>query len=112
MLQLAKRIGAAWRRHGPVRFARFAVYNTWYQVRLLKPGVPRLIDEDDFDKAFDTDTVTIREIGSLDIDGPSARHAVRYQASSADLVRTAIASVDADLSDMAFVDFGSGNGRS
>jgi|SRR5580658_1008269 hypothetical protein len=111
MLQLAKRIEAAWRRHGPVRFVRFAAYNIWYQLRLLRQCVPRPNDEDAFDEELGTDTAQIREIGSLDIDALSARHAVRYQASPAALVRTAISSLDADLSDMVFVDFGSGKGR-
>ena len=111
MLQLAKRIEAACRRHGPVRFVRFAAYNIWYQLRLLRQCVPRPNDQDAFDEELGTHTAQIREIGSLDIDALSARHAVRYQASPAALVRTAISSLDADLSDMVFVDFGSGKGR-
>lgn len=50
-------------------------------------------------------------MGSLDIESPNARHARRYQPSSAVLVKQAIERLDIDLSDLTFIDFGSGKGR-
>jgi hypothetical protein len=111
MPQLAKRIVSAWRRHGPTRFLRLAAYNVWYQLRIPRRDTPAPVESDDFDKELGTDTIQIREVGTLEIDGPSARHAVRYQASSAALVRSTISGLATDLSDMTFVDFGSGKGR-
>lgn len=80
-------------------------------MRLLRRGAAPSTDTDAFDAEFGIDTAKIREIGTLDLDAQSARHAVRYQASPADLVRGAIESLNVDPSDMVFVDFGSGKGR-
>jgi SAM-dependent methyltransferase len=67
---------------------------------------------DTFDAKNGTDTGGICEIGTLDIAcSPNAIYAERYQASSIDWVRRSLASLDIELSQFAFVDFGSGKGR-
>jgi len=100
---------SAWRRHGPLRFVRLAVYNAWYELRLARRRARQ--NGDDFDAAHGTDTAQVVEVGSLDIESANVRHAVRYQPSSAGLVRQAIESLEVDLSKLTFIDFGSGKGR-
>jgi hypothetical protein len=109
MKRWRQRALSAWRRHGPVRFFRLALYNAWYELRLPRRRVRQ--SGDDFDATHGTDTARVLEVGSLDIESPNARHAVRYQPSSAALVRKAIEWLDVDLSTLTFIDFGSGKGR-
>jgi predicted RNA methylase len=109
MRQWPKRALSAWRRHGSLRFFRLAVYNAWCALRLARRRGP--LNGDDFDAAHGTDTARVLEISSLHIESPNARYAVRYQPSSAALVKKAIEWLDIDLSDLTFVDFGSGKGR-
>jgi hypothetical protein len=107
------RLSKAYRRHGLREFIRLSVFNLRYhmgaQFRSRHCGVA----EDDFDRAYGTDTAGIREIGSLDIRSENSRAAVRYEPSSERSIRELIERAKAalDLSDFAFVDFGSGKGR-
>jgi SAM-dependent methyltransferase len=66
---------------------------------------------DPFDSVYGTETSGIREIGTLEIESANVRHAVRYEPSSAALVRNAIEQLGLELSQFTFVDFGSGKGR-
>jgi predicted RNA methylase len=109
MKQWRRRALSAWRRHGPLRFFQLTVYNAWYEVRRTRRRATP--DGDDFDAAHGTDTARVQEVSSLDIESPNARHAVRYEPSSAALVKQAIEWLSADLSDLTFIDFGSGKGR-
>jgi SAM-dependent methyltransferase len=102
-----KRAFSAWRRHGPLRFLQLAVYNAWYELARRRAR----LNGDDFDAGHGTDTARVVEVSSLDMKSPNVRHAVRYQPSSAALVKKAIDWLDIDLSDLAFIDFGSGKGR-
>lgn len=109
MRHCPKRALSAWRRHGPLRFLQLAVYNAWCELGLARRRAR--LNGDDFDPAHGTDTARVAEVSSLDIESPNARHAVRYQPSSAALVKEAIDRLDIDLSDLTFIDFGSGKGR-
>jgi predicted RNA methylase len=94
-----------------LKFCRLAAYNVAYYVRH-----PRGSDELDphgrsFDAALGIDTTSIREVGTLEIDSPNVRHAVRYQATSVDLVRKILAESGIRYEDCVFIDFGCGKGR-
>ncbi|MGH7054543.1 MAG: class I SAM-dependent methyltransferase [Stellaceae bacterium] len=102
-----KRIANAWRRHGPWRFVRLALYN----VALWPRGRARDAEPSSFDALPGIETSGIREVGSLDIESANARHAFRYQPSTEGLVRRAIATLAIDPPGFSFIDFGSGKGR-
>lgn len=85
---------------------RLVGVNLYYALR--RPFERR---DDSFDLAHGTETARIREIGSLDIDSPSAAHAVRYQPSPATLVESILQGLHLAYSDYVFVDYGSGKGR-
>ncbi|MBK8386616.1 MAG: class I SAM-dependent methyltransferase [Candidatus Accumulibacter sp.] len=57
------------------------------------------------------ETDSIRETGSLDIDSPNARHAVRYEPSPSGMVRSILSTLGLDWRRYTFVDFGAGKGR-
>jgi SAM-dependent methyltransferase len=113
-----KRMANAWYRHGLSGFACLVFKNIYFIFRDIARQPARLLrgarDETEiqsFDAAYGTDTSAIREVGSLDIASPNARHAVRYQPSSDILVRNAISRLDIDRTAFTFIDFGSGKGR-
>jgi SAM-dependent methyltransferase len=107
------RLAYAWRRHGPIGFVRLAHYNLRYHARRLITPSPVAAQADTFDLAYGTDTSGIREISTLDdaIALPSARSAVRYEASREEPIRAAIETLGVDYTRSTFVDFGSGKGR-
>jgi SAM-dependent methyltransferase len=118
MDQLTKRIASAWHRHGFSGFVYLVgknIYLTFRNIVRQPSKVLRGAREDSglqsFDAAYGTETSAIREVGSLDIASPNARHAVRYQPSSDALVRNAISRLEIDPTTFTFVDFGSGKGR-
>lgn len=106
LLTALKRIAGAWQRHGPARFLRLCVYNI-----LHAPLAANQRSSDEFDLMFGTETARVREIGSLDLELSTARYAVRYQPSSIALAKTAISSLQVDIANFTFIDFGSGKGR-
>ena len=103
------RLEYAWRRHGPIAFTVLAVQNIYHSIfRRLKKSY----HFDEFDAKYGTDTAGIREIGTLDIvHSPSARYAIRYEPSSAQLVRSELDKLALDVKGFTFIDFGSGKGR-
>ena len=113
MKKFILRLGKAYRRHGLKEFIRLSGHNVRYYTGGLFRGARDGVAEDDFDRVYGTETSEIREIGSLDIQSENSRTAVRYQPSSERSIRDLIefAKVGLDLSDFAFVDFGSGKGR-
>lgn len=107
------RLQSAWRRHGPMGFAGLVVKNIGHQVSLLIHG--RRQGEQGpgrstFDTKLGTETGALREVGSLRIESPNARYAVRYQPSPDELVRKLIAELPIEHGRFAFVDFGAGKG--
>lgn len=104
-----KRLATAWRRHGPLGFTRLLGKNIRYYSGQLIYGSDT--DSSEFDQARGTDTKTIREIGSLDIESDNARHAVRYQPSPYRLAKSTIHGLELDHSRYSFLDFGAGKGR-
>jgi predicted RNA methylase len=112
-MQLLKRLLSAWNRHGSNGFIRLIGVNIAHYSRKLSSGsflVPRN-DHSEFDQMYGTDTESIREVGSLDIDSETSKHAVRYQPSPFDLARTIIHELPVAHHDFTFIDFGSGKGR-
>jgi SAM-dependent methyltransferase len=107
---MLKALASAWRRHGPLRFCYLLAYNAYYYARGLGRGATPDPTELAFDREHGVDTATIREIGSLAIDSPNARHAVRYQPSDLDLARQALSQLGVDFSRFTFVDCGCGKG--
>src|ERR1700751_4436020 len=107
------RLNKAYRRHGLQEFIRLSGYNVRYYVGNLFHGTHDRAAEDDFDRVYGTETSGIREVGSLDIDWENSRAAARYEPSSERGIRDLIerAKAELDLSEFAFVDFGSGKGR-
>ena len=105
------RVRNAWRRHGAAAFFRLGVYNVHLHLRRLGRGNDKCKAVDPFDEAHGTDTGEIREIGSLDVESPNARHAFRYQPSSQHLARCAIQALGIEPSEFTFIDLGSGKGR-
>lgn len=104
------RLKSALERHGPVGFCRLLVRNAiYYASRLGRPDGP---DESDvaFDRAYRIDTARVREIGTLDIDSPNARYAVRYQPSDSDVVTGILNRLSIRWGDFTFVDYGCGKG--
>jgi len=65
----------------------------------------------EFDATYHVETDSIRETGSLDIDSPNARHAVRYEPSPSGMVRAILSTLGLDWRRYTFVDFGAGKGR-
>ena len=83
MANLAARLNNAWHRHGPIGFLYLIVYNIVYHI-----GAKLSRTDDSFDRRYGTDTRQVREIGSLDGNrAAAARRAVRYEPSSAKVVR-------------------------
>jgi SAM-dependent methyltransferase len=107
---MLKALASAWRRHGPLRFCYLLVYNAYYYARSLGRGSAPDPAELAFDREHGVDTATIREIGSLAIDSPNARHAVRYQPSDLDLARQVLAQLEIAFPRFTFVDYGCGKG--
>jgi SAM-dependent methyltransferase len=113
-----KRTANAWHRHGLSGFTYLVFKNIYFIFRDIACQPSRLLrgmrgesERHSFDVAYGTDTSAIREVGSLDIASPNARHAVRYQPSPDILVREAISRLDIDRTAFTFIDFGSGKGR-
>jgi SAM-dependent methyltransferase len=107
---MLKELAAAWRRHGPLRFFNLFAYNAYYYARRLGRGEAPDPTEIAFDREHGVDTATIREIGSLAIDSPNARHAVRYQPSDRDLARKSLRRLGIDFERYTFIDYGCGKG--
>jgi predicted RNA methylase len=102
-----KRIFRAYRRHGPRQFVALVAQNLRHYARAL---VTRAAP-DPFDAAHGTETATIREVGSLDVDGRNVAFAVRYQPSDLGVVQRAIESLGIEPAEYEFIDFGAGKGR-
>lgn len=64
-----------------------------------------------FDKRFGTDTSAFVELGELEVAGANKRYGERYQPSPVHSLRQLLKRLDIDHQDFAFVDFGSGKGR-
>ena len=112
IVRVLARLRYAWRRHGPLGFTRLAGRNLVHYTVGRRRGLRLSSTEVSFDHEFGTDTAGIREIGSLYVtEFAAARHAVRYEPSSPQLVRIALEKLSIDLSGFTFVDFGSGKGR-
>ena len=112
IVRVLARLRYAWRRHGPLGFTRLAGRNLVHYTVGRRRGLRLSSTEVSFDHEFGTDTAGIREIGSLYVtELAAARHAVRYEPSSPQLVRIALEKLSIDLAGFAFVDFGSGKGR-
>lgn len=113
MKKLVFRIHKAFRRHGLGEFIRLSAFNVTYYIKAVFRTADDIAAEDSFDRVYGTETNGIREIGSLDISSENSHVAVRYQPSSERSIRTLIerAKAELELSDYAFIDFGSGKGR-
>lgn len=109
LLKSSKRIQSALRRHGLIGFGRLIGVNIKYYATHLSELIRK--NDSEFDKAFNTDTEAIREIGSLDIESENAKYAVRYQPSSASMVSNLLSELDIDYSQFSFLDFGAGKGK-
>ena len=72
---------------------------------------PSTAHPSEFDATYHVETDSIRETGSLDIDSPNARHAVRYEPSPSGMVRSILSTLGLDWRRYTFVDFGAGKGR-
>jgi hypothetical protein len=110
---IVRRLCSAWNRHSLTELLPLIVKNiAYYLKRLLSGRIFRNgADVSEFDAVYGTETDTIREIGSLDIDSINARHAVRYQPSPTALVKDVIDSLSIDYKQFTFLDFGAGKGR-
>lgn len=64
-----------------------------------------------FDREFGTDTDGIVPLWKLQIESPYREQGVRYQASSPDLIRSAIENLPIRPEEFVYVDIGSGKGR-
>jgi len=74
---------------------------------------PRVMNfmERRFDRRFGVDTAGIIPHEELKIDGPSAAHAIHYQAAPPVLLEQAVAGLRINYPDYTFVDFGCGKGK-
>lgn len=111
---MLRRLKSAWTRHTPGGFVRLVGKNAAYYAKRLVTG--RLFRKptptaSEFDRAFGADTEGIREIGSLDVQSASARHAVRYQPSPHQLATSLIGALPIEWRRFTFLDFGAGKGR-
>lgn len=108
---MLRRVVRAYRRHGFSKFWSLVVYNALYFLRRLGKSA----DTDPSGRAFDdrlgVETSGIRETGSLDIDSPNVKYAVRYQPSGVDLVRDTLRGYSIDYPEFVFIDYGCGKGR-
>jgi hypothetical protein len=111
---ILKRLSSAWSRKGPKGFATLVAKNLWHGLSLRPlrrpPGasdMPSL----QFDNRLGVDTEGIREIGSLDIASPNARHAVRYEPTPIHVVEECIRALPIRHERFSFVDYGAGKGR-
>jgi SAM-dependent methyltransferase len=106
------RLNYGWQRHGPVGVIWLTGYNIVYHAVRCNRRLRGPRPADPFDEKYGTETEGVRNIASLDVvSSPNARHAVRYDPSSADWVRGQIARLPIDHARYSFVDFGSGKGR-
>jgi hypothetical protein len=112
MIRVFARLRYACRRHGLLGFTRLAGRNLVHYTVGPRRGARPSPSDVSFDQEFGTDTAGTREIGSLDVtELAAARHAVRYEPSSPQLIRVALEKLSIDPSGFTFVDFGSGKGR-
>jgi SAM-dependent methyltransferase len=111
MMKLLARFRNAWQRHSAAEFVKLLGVNLVYYLFKRRHGGPEAPGSDSFDQKYGTETSGIREIGSLDIAGTSARFAVRYQPSSEESVNALIDGLGIDYDRFSFIDYGSGKGR-
>ena len=64
-----------------------------------------------FDRRWGTETTRLVNLSALTVDQRRARHGVRYQPSSGDVVSQAVEILGLRPQDHTFVDYGSGKGR-
>ncbi len=64
-----------------------------------------------FDRRWGTETTRLVNLSALSVDQQRARHGVRYQPSSGDVVSQAVEILGLRPQDHSFVDYGSGKGR-
>jgi SAM-dependent methyltransferase len=110
-----RHLQSAWKRHSLGTFLHLAVKNAVHYSKEALSG--RLFAKpetrpSEFDAALGTDTESIRELWSLDVDeATNARHAHHYQASPHAFTTKIIAELPIDHSRFSFLDFGAGKGR-
>lgn len=108
-----KRIKRAWSKHGPLGFARLAYKNLTYYARL--PFEPEIIRgqryDREFDKQYGTDTTGYVPIGALTVPAENENHAREYAPADTNTFRAILARLAIDHAEFAFIDFGSGKGR-
>lgn len=86
-----------------------AYLKAFSRVRAL--AAPVSVQQDEFDRRFGLDTLTPVHRTDLGIASGNLRYAVSYGTIAPEDFHAAMASVKADLSRFAFIDFGSGKGR-
>lgn len=113
MMKIVQRLQSAWRRHGLAGFVLLCLKNALYQVRRITSG--RFLENESIatsqvDRDLGIETSAVREVGSLLIESPNARFAVRYQPSPQEIVTKLISELPIDHRLFSFVDFGAGKG--
>ena len=109
MLRVFQRARSAVRRHRLKEFLPLLVRNlghVWKRIRTASPSA-----HSEFDEQFQIETERVSEIGSLNIDSPNAKYAIRYQPSSPEVVRGILSRLNIRYDEFTFVDFGAGKGR-
>ena len=86
--------------------------NVVHATRRLGPAAAEArLRNAEFDRRWGTETSGLVNLSSLDVDPVRARHGVRYQASSSEVLASAVAAFRIDPKLWNFVDYGSGKGR-
>lgn len=109
MLRTLKRAKSAMQRHGLGGLTPLLVHNLKHYWSTL--GSHPHSTRHQFDEQFQIDTEHISEIGSLHIDSPNAKYAIRYEPSAPRLVRRILSALNIRYRDFTFLDFGAGKGR-
>jgi SAM-dependent methyltransferase len=109
MSQILKRARRALWRHSGADLMPLLTKNVVHLWKTVTAGSESTVSA--FDEKCNLETERICEIGSLDIDSPNAKYAVRYQPSPPELVKEILSRLAINHSDFTFVDFGAGKGR-
>jgi SAM-dependent methyltransferase len=110
VVQFARRLTYAWRRHGWRLFGPLLWHNIVYVFGRLrgKRGVP---DVSELDVKLGIDTHRIEGTSLMKIDGENLMHGHGYQPVGVSAFHKTIAALGIDLSHYTFIDYGSGKGR-
>lgn len=110
VVQFARRLTYAWRRHGWRLFGPLLWHNIVYAFGRLR-GKRGVADVTELDVKLGIDTHRIEGTSLMKIDGANLLHGHGYQPVGVNAFRKTIDALGIDLAHYSFVDYGSGKGR-